>query len=282
MQRPLGLAGFALALACGCSPNADVDGVDDSKPQDQLIDTSTAVDDAVVVSFSPPSAIACGESAQMELVMRNTGTTQWFYNDYRLGAVGDSDPFYGPEPRVLLPEGGVVPPDSAWSFQIQLTAPEEPGSYTTDWQMVHEQVGWFGERVSAEITVACDEPTGQWVSEACARNGSEICDDESFGVDGGVRYGLLCSEATGGISFISSNTGPEMSDGVSRCQGWEEAGQDAWDHLAYVAETECTVEGDVLEVDLSAYAGSDLWFGSHDHPDGGGHMTSTCLVRWEE
>ncbi len=241
-------------------------------------------DDAVVMSWQPPSQLDCGETGLATLVLQNTGTTTWTREGgYKLGAVNDEDPFYSLDTRVWMDEGERVEPGDRWVVEIPLTAPDGDGTYTTDWQMVREYVAWFGEDVGSPVEVSCEpEPTGGWVSEACARNGSEICDDEAFRVPVGARMGLLCQEAEGGISFISANTGPEQSDGNHRCQGWEDRGQDAWDYLDYVAKTVCSSEGKVVEVDLSAYEGQDLWFGSHDHPDGGGHMTSTCLVRWSD
>jgi hypothetical protein len=182
----------------------------------------------------------------------------------------------------------VLPGDS-WTFTIELAAPGAAGSYLTDWQMVREGVSWFGEQVAAEVNVVCDdssddssdepgdEPGSVWTEEACARNGSEICDDELFSVEPGRVYGLSCVGPEGGIGFISSNTGPAMSDGVERCQGWEERGEDAWVSLDYVESFVCSSLR-IVEVDLSPWSGGDLWFGSHDHPDGGGEMTNICLV----
>ena len=57
---------------------------------------------------------------------------------------------------------------------------------------------------------------------------------------------------------------------------------DAWDHLAYVDSVECTADGQVLEVNLSGWAGQTMWVGAHDHPDGGGHMTHVCIAHWTE
>lgn len=55
-------------------------------------------------------------------------------------------------------------------------------------------------------------------------------------------------------------------------------GMDAWDHLAYVAQITCETTGQWLEVNLSMYEGNGLWFGAHDLPQGGGHMTDVCLA----
>lgn len=255
------------------------DSADATAPETEVAD----VEDAEMVSWDPPSSMDCGETVPVRVVVRNSGNQDWSHDaGHKLGAVSDSDPFYKADTRVWLPEGTVVPAGDTWRFEFDLTAPEIEGIYTTDWQMVHENVQWFGETLTGDITVTCPQPSGEWVPQHCARNGSEVCDDESFQVDSGVRYALYCSEAEGGVSFISSEAGPEMSDGVGRCQGWEEQGLNAWDYLTYVAKTQCNREGDVLEVDLSAYVGGSLWFGSHDNPDGSGTMTSTCLATWEE
>jgi len=243
-------------------------------------------DDATLVSASLPRNMTCGEELTVSVTMRNTGSTVWTRDDsYKLGMVDDEDPFYGPDTRVWLPEGEEVPSGHLWIFTFEMTAPTEAGSYQSDWQMVRESVAWFGDQVATEVNVVCDDPGtgtgGEWTEDACARNGAEICDDEVFGVEHGRRYGLKCAGPEGGIAFISSNTGPEMSDGMERCQGWEERGDDAWDHLDYVESFVCNSER-IVEVDLSAWSGGHLWFGSHDHPGGGGHMTNACLVSQPE
>jgi hypothetical protein len=239
-------------------------------------------DGAILVTAVLPANMACGEVVTASVTMRNVGATAWTRDEsYKLGMVDDEDPFFGPDTRVWLPEDTVVSLGHLWSFTFEMTAPTVAGTYVSDWQMVRENVGWFGEQASTEVIVVCDESgtgtSAEWTEDACARNGSEICDDELFYVEPGRRYGLKCAGPEGGISFISTNTGPEMSDGMERCQGWEEQGESAWDHLDYVESFVCSSER-IVEVDLSEWSGGYLWFGSHDHPYGEGHMTNTCLV----
>lgn len=117
--------------------------------------------------------------------------------------------------------------------------------------------------------------------EAC-RNGSEICDDQSFRVPSPyVPLVMICANGNGGVIYVSSNTGPECEDGIRRCQGWEQSGMNPWDHLEYVEREDCDVEGEVFNIDLSDYAGSVMWVGAHDQPGGGGHMTQVCLATAE-
>ncbi len=260
------------------------DGSDDGS--DDPVDPPPEEDAAEVLGADLPVQGQCGEQITATVTMLNRGTATWTREQgYKLGAVDDTDPLYSGGTRVWLPEDVAVEPGQLWTFHIELDMPSQEGTYSTDWQMVHEQVRWFGEQVSSQVEVVCDGDSssggssGEWTIVACARNGSEICDDESFWVpSAGMESGILCSEAEGGISYISANTGPTQSDGVDRCQGWEDQGLNAWDHLDYVASMVCDQQGMVLPVDLSAWAGGSLWFGSHDLPGGGGHMTSTCLV----
>ncbi len=126
------------------------------------------------------------------------------------------------------------------------------------------------------------DPVRTWTCHESIRNGSEICDDAAFGVtDPYVPHAIYCTTGLGGIGYVSTNTGPTMSDGISRCQGWEENGMDAWDHLHYVAQLVCEHEGQLLEVNLRDWSGQTMWVGVHDHPDGGGHMTEVCIATQE-
>ena len=270
------------------SPGTDDDDTtealddDDVTPEPDDDDDATVepvADDAEVVISSMPASMECGESFSATITMRNTGTATWLGaapNAHKLGAVDDSDPFIGPDPRIYMGEDATVPPGATWTFTLPMTAPDEAGTYTSDWRMVHEGVTWFGESETATVDVECTAPV--WVQVACARNGSEICDDEVFGVSAGVTYGVLCEGPNNGIGYVATNTGPAQADGVNRCQGWEDQGLDAWDYLDYVDSMVCDTAGEVLELDLSPWAGGNLWFGSHDNPGGGGSMTNICLV----
>jgi hypothetical protein len=110
-----------------------------------------------------------------------------------------------------------------------------------------------------------------------ARNGSEICDDTAFFVPAGADLVLVCLDDNGGMGYVSSNTGPVMEDGMARCQGWEEQGLNAWNHLEYVDSLVCDEPQKLIELDLPA--GSKRWMGIHDYPQiGQGHFTMACLA----
>jgi hypothetical protein len=111
-----------------------------------------------------------------------------------------------------------------------------------------------------------------------ANNDGEVCDDAEAQVPSGGPFVLVCLTANGGKTYISKNTGPVMFDGVARCQGWEDNGQNAWDHLQYIYTLDCTAAQATLDVDLSSYVGTTVWVGVHDQPAGGGHNTPVCVA----
>jgi len=90
------------------------------------------------------------------VTMLNSGTTSWTSAlAYSLGANMDTDPFSANN-RIAFADSTVcVPPGGNYTFNIALTAPLTPGTYTSDWRMVQDGVEWFGDVVSQDITVSC-------------------------------------------------------------------------------------------------------------------------------
>lgn len=119
-------------------------------------------DDARVVSFQVPPALACGEATTGEVVVENTGTTTWTRGAaYRLGGVDDTDPFKPEDARLELPGDGPVAPGQQVRFVLPLRAPATEGDYRTDWRMLQEHVRWFGDTAAATITVSCPRPAAR-------------------------------------------------------------------------------------------------------------------------
>jgi hypothetical protein len=113
-------------------------------------------DDAALVRASLPTRMACGATAAAAVEIRNTGTATWTRAaGYKLGAVDDSDPLYTADTRVWLGDDESVAPGASHVFGFTLTAPTTPGTYTTDWRMVHEGVGWFGPVAESDVVVSC-------------------------------------------------------------------------------------------------------------------------------
>ncbi len=134
---------------------ADDLGDDDDAASTDDDDALAELDDAEITGAQLPVALDCGEVFLATVEVMNVGTTTWTYEgNYKLGAVDDEDPlFLGV--RVRLDEDDVVPPGETVRFEFELTAPDEEGSYLTDWRMVREAVTWFGESTSELVDVTC-------------------------------------------------------------------------------------------------------------------------------
>ena len=103
-----------------------------------------------VLSNSLPATMAVGSTTNATITLRNRGVLWNDAKQFRLGAVGESDPF---TTTTRFNVGAEIGPSQTKTFTITLTAPATPGTYTTDWRMVRELVTWFGTTVSKSITV---------------------------------------------------------------------------------------------------------------------------------
>jgi YD repeat-containing protein len=128
-----------------------------------------------------PNVLACGESTAGYVVMRNSGASTWTAADgYALGTVDDSDPLSA-NGRIALPDDASIAPGEMHSFGFDLVAPAEPASVVTDWQMLRENVAWFGDIASANVDVTCTPGV---------HGGRVRLEDRSFADDGGPFVAL--------------------------------------------------------------------------------------------
>jgi alpha-tubulin suppressor-like RCC1 family protein len=106
-----------------------------------------------------PESLVAGETSSGLVTVLNKGDEPWTAEEgYRLGAMGDSDPF-AESVRIYLPDDVAVAPGDSWTFEIPMTAPELSGKYQTGWRMVQENVEWFGHQVVVDVMVECPEAT---------------------------------------------------------------------------------------------------------------------------
>ena len=105
---------------------------------------------AELVSEDIPTAMEAAHQYTIHITFRNKGVLWKHARGYRLGAVGDSDPFTTQIRHGLSSEVG---PNETYTFTFVLTAPNCGGTYVTDWQMMREGYTWFGPIVSKTIEV---------------------------------------------------------------------------------------------------------------------------------
>lgn len=114
-------------------------------------------DDAELGRALFPSDVACGSTFTAEVRMRNTGKSPWTEaRFYKLGPVmGTDEPFRPDGHKFKMPDGTEVAVGDKYVFELDLTAPQEPGSYETQWSMMQGGKP-FGEEVSRTIDVKCE------------------------------------------------------------------------------------------------------------------------------
>jgi len=139
----------------------DDEGENQDEDEDEDEDTGVHHNTAIVIESSFPASLECGEEGTASVELLNEGSTTWSREaGYKLGTVADEDPLFDLT-RVYLPQDAHIPPGQVWSFEMTLQAPEEEGTYTTDWQMVEEHVEWFGEIAESQVEVVCP-PEEAW------------------------------------------------------------------------------------------------------------------------
>jgi hypothetical protein len=110
------------------------------------------MNNASVESVYFPTEMFKGEVAQVQVQMRNTGSTVWSpQGQYRLGAWNPMDNNHWGLGRVELTQSLVAPGEIA-TFNFKLTA-TRLGDLQCDWRMVQDGVEWFGEAAQGKVNV---------------------------------------------------------------------------------------------------------------------------------
>lgn len=117
-----------------------------------VVDNVIYLNNAEIVSDTIPTVMEGGKAYSANVVVKNTGNRVWsLVDNYKLGAIGDSDPFA--EHRVNINDKEVVAPGATKTFTINMVAPIESGDYISDWGMVQEAVEWFGKTLTKNVKV---------------------------------------------------------------------------------------------------------------------------------
>ena len=129
--------------------------------------TNVAVRDGVnnagFVSQSALAATAPGQTFPVSVTMRNAGTTTWAATSlYRLGSQNAEDNNTWGSNRIELPSS--VAPGESVTFNFSVTAPARVGVYNFQWQMVQDNVEWFGD-FSTNIAVTDGVNSALFVSQ---------------------------------------------------------------------------------------------------------------------
>jgi hypothetical protein len=122
------------------------------------------------------------------VTMRNTGTTTWTSDSYRLGSQNPQDNWTWGLNRVYLPAGTTVPPGHDYTFYFTVTAPSYPGYYNFQWRMVQDGVEWFGDYTpNVVVEVYSLNTCDPWQEQDCWNRGGSW-DSNSCYCYGGYYY----------------------------------------------------------------------------------------------
>lgn len=131
--------------------------------------TTTGTDNATFVSQSVPTSMTAGQTYSVSVTMRNSGTTTWTSDVYKLGSQNPQDNTRWGRSRVNLPAGTTVAPGANYTFSFTVTAPSTAGSYNFQWRMVKDPGQWFGSLTTnlvINVTAGGCNQSGQFQCEA--------------------------------------------------------------------------------------------------------------------
>ena len=151
--------------------------------------------DATCIATNIPDTVANGSKFNASVTMRNDGEDAWtqFYA-YKLGSQTPQDNTLWGKSRVEIASGVTVAQGQEYTFNFELTAPSNPGTYPCDWKMLQEYVRWFGETCHKNINVAynCvdnDQDGYNATSPSCP--GGNDCDDSNALINPGMKEDCL-------------------------------------------------------------------------------------------
>jgi uncharacterized membrane protein len=117
----------------------------DTSPIVQVGVQAAAGNGASFVSQSVPPTMIAGQQYQVSVTMRNTGGATWTPTaGYKLGVQPWNDPWTWGLARVPLDGGDTIGNGEEKTFTFTVRAPSTPGTYGFQWQMIIENVEWFG------------------------------------------------------------------------------------------------------------------------------------------
>ncbi len=133
-----------------------------------VVDPPPEINNAQFISQNVPATMEIGQTYDVSVTMKNTGTTTWTRDtSFRLGSYNPgSNTIWKPEGpcdvpnihhRVYLCSGEAIAPLETKTFTFQVTAPTQAGEYNFQWRMLEEFVQWFGD-YSANVAVSVENP----------------------------------------------------------------------------------------------------------------------------
>jgi RHS repeat-associated protein len=205
-----------------------------STPSNMTIVAAKQGSDARFVSQVVSNSLHTGEPSSVTIQMLNTGTTTWVpggVNAFRLGTQSPQDNRnWNLTGRGSLT--GAVATGQVGTFVIPITAPQASGTYNMQWQMLQENVAWFGEMssikaisvgtapsptvslsgISTNVRVSGTQTaTVSFTGSAAATTGRSMVKLELFEANETGEYSSAAPVATLSSSLSNQNWNPTIS-----------------------------------------------------------------------
>ncbi len=116
---------------------------------------------AQVLAMSVPTSMVSGEQYQVDVTVRNMGSTTWTSagnKPWRLGSEAPRDNKTWGMSRVQIDSGIEVRPKDVYTFSFTITAPAA-GNHNMQWRMVQDGKEWFGQ-YSTKVLIAVSAAGG--------------------------------------------------------------------------------------------------------------------------
>jgi hypothetical protein len=210
--------------------------------EEPITSASIPANAATFISQTVPSAMTVGQSYNVSVTMKNTGSNTWTAAAaYGLGAQNPQDSTIWRTPsRVELPSS--VAPNSEATFSFSVTAPSTVGTYNFQWKMVQNGIEWFGDispNVSVTVTNSAAPTTENVVwtnSVGVTVNGNSLSKTTDWGwgnsgasstkaISSGDGYAeFTVWDANSSISMLGLNNGDSNQDYTDIDYGLHPAG----------------------------------------------------------
>lgn len=134
----------------------------DEKAINAIFEKSGQKNEAEFISQNVPEKMITGKKYTCEVTLKNIGNTDWDdEKNYKLGFQGSQEKWLR-NARITFSIDEKVKPGLKKTFSFDVTAPEEPGNYDFQWQMIQESRGWFGDKTeNLSVEVVPDMMSGQ-------------------------------------------------------------------------------------------------------------------------
>lgn len=164
-SRRLGVIAFCILLfLVGCNDKQPAAG--NVKEAEKIVAEAKATGPlpeggfkATISVTNPPAQMQPGQKETLTVKVKNTGTVAWpahgrASDGYYQVNVGDrwyapKEQFLDKHPYVRSGLPGDLQPGQEVEVQLGITAPDKPGEYTLQVDLVQEMVSWFAEKGSS-------------------------------------------------------------------------------------------------------------------------------------